>query len=55
MDIHIGDNITISGKVRKIENGCVKIETKHYNQFWVQPEDIQTLRPIVDREEDDLK
>ena len=54
MEIQIGDDITVAGKVKLIKNGCLKIKTKNGTELWIEAEDIKTHRPI-DREEDDLK
>lgn len=45
MDIKVGDDVTVAGKVTKIENGCYRMETKNGNHFWIDPEDIKTHRP----------
>ena len=45
MDIQKGDDITVAGKVEKIENGCVMIKTKSGTVLWIEPYDIKTHRP----------
>ena len=54
MDIKVGDDITVAGKVKRIENGCLMIKTKNGSELWIEEKDIKTHRPI-NREEDDLK
>lgn len=41
-----GDDITVSGKLVKIENGCLLIRTLNGTELWIEPEDIKTWRPL---------
>ena len=54
MEIQIGDDITVAGKVQRIENGFLMIKTKNGTDIWIEKADIKTHRPS-NREEDDLK
>ncbi len=51
MDIQIGDDITVAGKVKRIENGCLMIKTKNGSEIWIEPKDVKTHRPMR-RDED---
>ena len=42
----------VAGIVRKIENGCLMIETKNSTDLWIEPQDIKTHRPMVKGEPD---
>ncbi len=53
--VNFGDDINIEGVVKRIENGCIMIETKNGTEIWIPPKDIKTHRPKIHREEDDLK
>ena len=55
MEIQIGDDITVAGKVKRIENGFLMLKTKNGTEIWIEKADIKTHRPINNREEDDLK
>ena len=44
--INIGDDVTISGKIINIKNGCICIETKLGTKVWIDSGDIKTHRPI---------
>ncbi|MDO5479684.1 MAG: hypothetical protein Q4G23_11045 [Clostridia bacterium] len=46
MEIQIGDDITVAGKVKRIENGCLMIKTKNGSELWIEKADIKTHRPI---------
>ncbi len=47
MRVNIGDDVTVGGKVTAIaeENRLIRIDTKNDHFFWVNPEDIKTVRP----------
>lgn len=46
MDIQIGDDIIVAGKVKHIKNGCLMIKTKNGTELWIEAEDIKTHRPM---------
>ena len=46
MDVQIGDDITVAGKVKRIENGCIMIKTRNGSELWIDPKDIKTHRPM---------
>lgn len=54
MDIKVGDDITISGKVIEASKERVKVETLHQNHYLIWVEDVKTWRPNGP-EVDDLK
>lgn len=45
MDIKIGDDITIAGKVVRVKRRLVEIQLKHGDPFWVDIDDIKTIHP----------
>lgn len=44
--MNLGDDITVSGKLVRIEYGCLFIRTPGGKEFWISPEDIKTWRPL---------
>ena len=44
-EIKIGDDVTVSGKVTALENGCIKLTTATGTSLWVMPKDIKTHKP----------
>lgn len=55
MEIQIGDDITVAGKVKRIENGCLMIKTKNGTELWIETEDIKTHRQNRRREDAESK
>lgn len=45
MDIKINDDVTIAGKVVRVSKNYVEIKLKHGDPFWVDMDDIKTIRP----------
>ena len=47
--IRVGDDITISGTVEAVENGCVLMAVKGRDgvtrRHWINPDEIKAIRP----------
>lgn len=46
--MNIGDEVTVGGKIIKIENGCLEVElSPTKNRIWIEEKDIKTVRNIT--------